>query len=63
MDFIIDVIIGMIAMVIIDVPVIAKVISPALSKYAPGLVAKKPNLLAAGIFYVCLLYTSPSPRD
>ena len=52
MDFAIDLLIGMVAMVVIDVPVIALVIKPALDKYAPKLAAKKPDLLAAGIFYV-----------
>ncbi len=52
MDYIISVIIGGVAMAAIDLPVIAFVIKPTLVKYAPQLVAKKPDGLAALIFYV-----------
>lgn len=37
---------------VLDVPMIKYVISPTLSRYAGELVAKRPDILAAGIFYV-----------
>jgi uncharacterized membrane protein len=52
MEFVIQVVAAMVVMAVVDVPVIAKVIAPTLRKTADDYVAKKPDLVAASIFYV-----------
>lgn len=52
MNYIAQVLVGMIVMGVLDVPMIKYVISPTLSRTASELVAKKPDVIAALIFYV-----------
>lgn len=52
MNFIIQVVVGLIVMGLLDVPMIKFVISPTLTRYAPDLVAKRPDAIAALVFYV-----------
>ena len=52
MTYILQVLVGMVVMAIVDIPVIAKVISPTLQRTAPNIVAEKPDVIAALIFYV-----------
>ena len=52
MGYVVQVIAGLVAMLVLDVPVIKFIIEPTLSKYAKELVAARPDVIAAGLFYV-----------
>ncbi len=52
MNFVLQVVVGLLVMGLLDVPMIKFVISPTLSRYAPELIAKRPDAIAALIFYV-----------
>ena len=52
MNYALQVFIGTLVMVIIDIPVIRFVIKPTLEKANSSIVAERPNIVAALIFYV-----------
>lgn len=52
MSYIGQVLVGMIVMGLLDIPMITYVISPTLKRFAPELVAKRPDIIAALVFYV-----------
>lgn len=52
MTFIYQVLVGLLVMGLLDIPMITYAISPLLKNYAPELVAKRPDVAAAVVFYV-----------
>lgn len=52
MSYIARVLVGLLVMIVADIPMIKFVIAPTLSKYAKQLVAPRPDAVAGIIFYV-----------
>ena len=48
---------------ILDVVMLRKVLYPLFSSNIGSIMLEDPRMGAAAVFYFCLLYTSPSPRD